>query len=142
MFSANAENMDDQTSINACNRALQNGDYLKAISLSNQVIQKDKNNQEAYLCKGRALGQNGQFNESIESLTLAEKLSKTPREHMIALTLMGNVYRNQKHFEDAIKSYNQSIEFAKSDNDKRFESIEFIAKFDNIVSAINAQENL
>ncbi len=136
-FTAQAEDGNDQSTIKICNQALQEGDTSKAISISNQLIDTNKNNRDAYLCKGRALGQNKQLIESIEALKQADILSKTPREHMVAFTLMGNVYRNEKHYDEAIDSYSKSMEFAKLDNDKRFQSIDL-----NLIGDVKKDNNL
>lgn len=110
--------------LNACNQAIREGDASKALAYAEQVIKLDANNRDALLCKGRAHGGTGQTKEALAALNSAEKLSKTPRDHMIALALIGNVQKSTEQYADAISSYQKSLEFAKAADDKRFESID------------------
>ncbi len=110
--------------VNACNQAIKEGDASKALAYAEQVFKLDKNNRDALLCKGRAHGGTGQFEEALIALNSAEKLSATPRDHMIALALIGNVQRNKQQYDAAIQSYQESMSFAKAASDKRFEGID------------------
>lgn len=119
-----AEEESIASKLSACNQAIKEGDASKALAYAEQVIKLDSNNRDALLCKGRAHGGTGQAKEALAALNSAEKLSKTPRDHMIALALIGNVQKNTEQYEDAIKTYLKSLEFAKSADDKRFQSID------------------
>lgn len=110
--------------LNACNQAIKEGDASKALAYAEQVFKLEPNNRDALLCKGRAHGGTGQTKEALTALNSAEKLSKTPRDHMVALALIGNVQRNAEQYADAIKTYQKSMEFAKASGDKRFEGID------------------
>jgi tetratricopeptide (TPR) repeat protein len=119
-----AEEESIASKLGACNQAIKEGDASKALAYAEQVIKLDSNNRDALLCKGRAHGGTGQVKEALAALNSAEKLSKTPRDHMIALALIGNVQRNTQQFSEAIKTYQKSLEFAKAAEDKRFQGID------------------
>ena len=120
---AQAADDDIQTNIDGCNKAIAAGDASRALAYAERVLKQDKSNRSALLCKGRALGETGQYKEALAALDAAEKLSATPLEHMVALTLTGNVYRSAKQFPEALDTYRKSLALARAEKDKRFERI-------------------
>ena len=76
-----------------------------------------------HLCLGRALGSAGRHPEAISALRVAEKLSTTPFEHIIALTLLGNEYKSAKDYSAAMLAYQQSATIARTDKNKRYEMV-------------------
>ncbi|HZV98421.1 MAG TPA: hypothetical protein VFF74_05485 [Methylophilaceae bacterium] len=118
-----AEDPDTAGKISACNQAIGEGDASKALAYAEQVLKHDKNNRSALLCKGRAHGGTGQVREALAALQAAEKLSASPNEHMVALTLIGNVQKSAKQSEEAIATYRKSLDIARADKNKYFERI-------------------
>jgi tetratricopeptide (TPR) repeat protein len=57
------------------------------------------------------------------TLQAVEKLSATPPEHMVALTLIGNTQKNAKLYPEALDAYHRSLSLAQTEKDKRFERI-------------------
>ena len=121
--------------IAACNRAIGEGDASKALAFAELVLKQDKANRQALLCKGRAHGGTGQFDQAINALMAAEKLSTTPMEHIIALTLIGNVQKSAQHYPEALAAYQQSLELAKSANDANFQRIDLNLIGDTLVAS-------
>lgn len=118
-----AEEIDLPGKIKACNQAIREGDASKALAYAEQVLKQDKNNREAQLCKGRAYGGTGHFNEALAALQAAEKTSTTPLEHIVALTLIGNVQKDSGHLQEALTIYRQSLTMAQAEKEQRFERI-------------------
>ncbi|HSH72836.1 MAG TPA: tetratricopeptide repeat protein [Methylophilaceae bacterium] len=121
---AKAEEESAVSKIEACNKAIKEGDASKALAYAGQVLKLDANNREALLCKGRAHGGTGQNKEALTALQAAEKLSSNPLEHMVALTLIGNVQTSDKQFSEAIASYQASLALAQKAGNTRFERID------------------
>lgn len=120
---AHADAGDTVSNIKACNQAISEGDASKALGHAEQVLKHNKTNRDALLCKGRAHGGLGQFNEALTALQAAEKLSATPMDHMVALTLIGNAQKNAKLYPEALDTYHRSLSLAQAEKDKRFERI-------------------
>lgn len=109
--------------IKTCNQANSEGNASKALGYAEQVLKQNKTNRDALLCKGRAHSGLGQFNEAVTALQAAEKLSATPMDHMVALTLIGNAQKNAKLYPEALDSYHRSLLLTQAAKDKRFERI-------------------
>jgi len=118
-----ADGGDTASTIKACNRAVSEGDTAKALGYAEQILKQNKTNRDALLCKGRAYDGLGQFNEAVTALQAAEKLSATPIDHMVALTLIGNTQKNAKLYPEALDTYHRSLSLAQAQKDKRFERI-------------------
>ena len=120
---AQADGSDAASNIKACKQAISEGDASKALSYAEQALKQNKNNRDALLCKGRAHDGLGQLNEAVAALQAAEKLSATPMDHMVALTLIGNAQKNAKLYPEALDSYRQSLSITQAAKDKGFERI-------------------
>lgn len=118
-----AEEQTAVSKINACNQAIKEGDASKALAFADQALKLDANNREAYLCKGRAYGGIGNHQEALLALQTAEKFSANPLEHMVALTLIGNVQSSEKKYDEALASYRKSLNLAQVEKNTRFERI-------------------
>ena len=126
MFSAAAHAADAETAskIKSCNQAIAEGDAPKALAYAEQLLKQDKANRDALLCKGRAHGGTGQFKEALAALQTAEKMSATPLEHMVALTLIGNVQKSAQQFTEALATYRQSLAIAQAEKDNGMQRID------------------
>lgn len=92
-----------------CAQALNQGDISKAISISTDILKSDANNREGLLCKGRALGAQGNYQEALSALELGAKQSKEPFEQIISHLLIGNLHKQNKQYDAAMSSYNKSL---------------------------------
>lgn len=107
-----------------CNKASNKGDFSQALILSEKILKQDSHYREGLLCKGRALGGLGQLEDGIASIKAAEKLSTSPFEHIVALTLLGNLQKNAKRYPEAMVSYKQSLSIAEASNNAQFQRID------------------
>lgn len=131
---ADASNVADQ--IKSCNQAIVEGDASKALAYAEQVLKQDKSNHDAQLCKGRAYGGTGRLNEALAALQAAEKVSTTPLEHIVALTLIGNVQKDAGRPTEALASYRQSLAISQTEKEERFVRINL-----NQIGATQAASN-
>lgn len=109
--------------VEQCNQALDNGDAGNALVHARAALQQHANDREALLCQGRALGETGQYPEALATMQAAEKLSSTPIEHIVALSLTGNMQKSARRYDEALASYRQSLALAQAQHDQRFERI-------------------
>ncbi len=108
----------------ACNKASQKGDFSQALELSEKILQQDNHYHDGLLCKGRALGGLGRSKEGITTVKSAEEFSTSPLEHMLALTLLGNLQKNAKNYSEASASYRKSLIIAESSSNREFQRID------------------
>jgi len=139
---AKGEEESAASKIEACNKAIKEGDASKALAYAGQVLKLDANNREALLCKGRAHGGTGQNKDALAALQAAEKLSANPLEHMVALTLIGNVQTSDKQYAQAIASYQLSLLEAQKARNTRFERINQNLIGDALVASGKSEEGL
>lgn len=109
--------------VDGCNHALEAGDAAKAMTQAQEALPSAVNKREAYLCLGRAAGELGKHDEALAALESAEKLSAQPVERIVALTLLGNQYREAKNTPQAIEAYRKSLEIARAEKNTGFELI-------------------
>ena len=106
-FNANADALSDKVS--ACNAALNKADSSSALALSDDILKQQANNRDGLLCKGRALGALGQYDDAFSALQLAEKQSQPGFDQILAHIFIGNLHKNNNKFSEAIASYETSI---------------------------------
>jgi tetratricopeptide (TPR) repeat protein len=80
-------------------------------------------NREIYLCRARAQISLDKFSDATSTLTLVDKLSNSPNEHMMAIAMLGNAYKGNTQYNEALASYKQSMDLAKSQKNVSFERI-------------------
>lgn len=128
--------------VDACNQALEAGDAAKAMTQAQEALPSAVNKREAYLCLGRAAGELGKHEEALAALQSAEKLSAQPVERIIALTLLGNQYREAENTPQAVEAYRKSLEIARAEKNTGFELINLnqlgsaLEKSGEVVSAL------
>jgi len=108
-----------------CNQLIKSGTPEKALDLSNQLFKKNPKNREVVLCKARAQMAINQFADAVPTLTTADQLSNSPNDHMMSLAMLGNAYKGNQQFKEAIAAYQQCIEIAKAQKNKSFERITY-----------------
>ena len=107
-----------------CNKVSNKGDFNQALILSEKILKQDSHYREALLCKGRALGEFGKLDEGMATLKAAEKLSTSNFDHMVALTLLGNLQKTAKKYPEATATYKQSLSIAEANNNDQFQRID------------------
>src|SRR5450830_9624 len=133
---------DINTQLNACNKAMLAGDAATALDISNTVLAQDQENRVALLCKGRALDGLGRYAESLAVLNTAEASAQTPLDHIIALTLIGNVQRDSKQYTEAQASYEKSLALTRTEKNTHFERIDLNLIGDTLLATKQAQQGL
>lgn len=111
----------DETAL--CNQAMMDGDHAQALVHAETALKQDAKDQEALLCKGRALSEAGQYEPALAAMDQALQLATAPIDRIVAQTLIGNVQRDAKRYEDALASYRKSLSLAEAQHDKRFQRI-------------------
>lgn len=104
-----------EQAVEACDQALQAGDYAKAAAQAEAALRVSPELRDAFLCLARAEGERGNHAAAVAALQSAERVSKEPVEHIVALTLLGNEYQAGKEYSQAISAYTQSLEIARSE---------------------------
>ena len=105
--------------ITNCTVALNKGDFTKAISISEALYNLEPTSSAGYLCKGRALGAQGKYDQALTALGLATKYATDSFDQMIAHTITGNLHKQFKHFATAINSYEKALAICvETQNDK------------------------
>jgi tetratricopeptide (TPR) repeat protein len=106
-FNASADALSDK--ISACNAALNKADVSSALTSAEEILKLQSNNRDGLLCKGRALGAQGKYDDALSALSMAEKQSQPGFEQILAHIFIGNLHKNNGKFSEAIASYETSI---------------------------------
>ena len=114
-FNLKAEDISNQLA--KCNQALEKGEYKASITIANEMLKTDKMHREALICKGRAFGADGNYQEGLKALELAANNSSVGFEQIIPHILIGNLHKKNQQFNDAIASYEKSLNISKTAND-------------------------
>ena len=138
-----AENTSDaSTQLSVCNKAFAEDEANTALDAANKVLAQDKDSRTALLCKGRALNVLGQYQEALAALNAAETLSQIPLEHIIALTLIGNVQKNSKQYSEAQSTYEKSLAISQSEKNNYLERTNLNSLGDTFVASNQLQKAL
>jgi tetratricopeptide (TPR) repeat protein len=133
-FNANSEALSNK--ISACNQALSQGDFATALNVANEILKTDANSREGFLCKGRALGAEGNYSEGLSALEQSEKLSKESLDRIIAYIFIGNLHKKNLKSAEAIASYEKSLKICVDENNTKFSRINY-----NFIGAVHTQNN-
>lgn len=118
-----AVNDQEKNEINKCNELVKAGSLDRALEKSTQLLLNNKTNREIYLCRARAQIALNMFSDAASTLSIVDKLSTTPNEHLMAFAMLGNAYKGNNQFSEALSSYKQSMEIARSQKNVSFERI-------------------
>jgi tetratricopeptide (TPR) repeat protein len=113
-----AENISDK--ISACNQALEKGDFKTSLNVANDILKLESNNRAGFLCKGRALGAEGNYKEGLNALELAAKNSQPGLDEIIAYIFIGNLHKKNKQYSEAIASYDKSLNLSRASKNDKF----------------------
>jgi tetratricopeptide (TPR) repeat protein len=108
-----------------CVQALNQGDISKAVSISSDILKSDAKNRDGLLCKGRALGAQGNYQEALSALEVGAKQSKEPFEQIISHLLIGNLHKQNKEYVAAMASYNKSLTLCLQEKNQKFSYINY-----------------
>lgn len=95
--------------VSACNVALNKADASSALTSADEILKLQSNHRDGLLCKGRALGALGKYDEALSALQMAEKQSQPGFEQILSHIFIGNLHRSNNKFSEAIASYEASI---------------------------------
>lgn len=96
----------------ACNQSLNNGDYKKALTQAKALLDKDQQNENAWLCQGRALVMTNEPVAALDAFDQAEKVATDAYEKAFAKLLAGHTYSKIQQHKQAIASYQSSLDYA------------------------------
>ena len=120
-FNVSAQDLSEKNS--ACNSALDKGSISNALSISDEILQLESNNRDGLLCKGRALGAKGNYDQALSALELAAKQSKPGFEEIISYLLIGNLHKANNKNAEALTSYEKSLKASEAEKNVKFRFI-------------------
>jgi tetratricopeptide (TPR) repeat protein len=94
-----------------------------AVSVSDEILKLETNNRDGLLCKGRALGAQGNYSVALNTLEMAEKKSQPGFEKIIANIFIGNLHKNNHKNAEAITSYEKSLKICETEKNDKFKRI-------------------
>ncbi len=106
-----------------CTDAMSSGQPDKALVAAETALKQDAANHEAWLCKGRALGAQGQYTEAQKAMEQGIKGTQSDYDAGIANLLLGNLHRDNQAFSAAIASYQKSLTHFQKPEYQRFSYI-------------------
>ncbi len=118
-----ADPIQNEGKISQCNQLIKDEKSEEALKLALRLIAQDKNNREAMLCEARAQSIMGQYRDSIITLNSALTLTKQPLDRMVALTMLGNSYKNLEMYNEAKAQYENILSLAQSQKNTAFQRI-------------------
>jgi len=133
-FNLNAGELADKVS--TCTTALSKGDLVRAISVSSDILKAEPNNYDGLLCKGRALGAQGNYSEALSTLELAVNNSQSGLEQIISYIFIGNLQKNSNKNAEAIASYEKSLKICELEKNDKFKRINL-----NFIGETHAKNN-
>lgn len=123
LFSLNARADEIADKISACNMALNKADYSGAGALAEEILKLKGNSHDGLLCKGRALGAQGNYSEALITLESALKQSQPGFEQILTHIFIGNLHKNNNKITEAINSYETSIKICETEKLDKFKRI-------------------
>ncbi len=133
-INVNANELADK--ISTCNAALNKGDLASAIVASDAILKQAPNHREGLLCKGRALGGQGQYAAALDTLEMAAKQSTSAFDGIITHIFIGNLHKNNNKNAEAITSYEKSLKICEAEKNDKFKRINL-----NLIGETQAQNN-
>lgn len=123
LFSLNthADTISDKMA--ACNMALNKADYAGAGVVAEEILKLKSNSYDGLLCKGRALGAQGNYNEALINLESALKQSQPGFEQILTHIFIGNLHKKNNKITEAIASYETSIKICETEKLDKFKRI-------------------
>lgn len=98
--------------ITECNQLVKSGNEEKALEYTAQLLKQNKPERDIFLCQSRAQMSLRRFADAVISLKSVDQLSIFPNDHMMALAMLGNAYKGNNQFNEAIGAYELSLNIA------------------------------
>ena len=133
-FNVNADALSDK--IAACTVAMNKGDITGAMVAANDILKLDNKNHDGLLCKGRALGAQGQYEAALTALESSAKQSQNGFEQIISHIFIGNLHKNNNKFAAAIAAYETSLKISEAEKNDKFKRINL-----NLMGDTHTQNN-
>lgn len=125
LFNLNVNSAEVDPQIIACNAALNSQQYDAAISKANVAIKQKELASQGMMCKGRALLALGKQGEAKAEFMAAEKKASNDFDRTVANLLLGNMEKEEQHFQEAIKLYEVALTSAKKDDNRNFTRVSY-----------------
>jgi len=120
-FNVNADTLSNK--ITACNTAVNNNDVVAALKYADEILKQQTTNRDGLLCKGRALGLQGNYSEALSVLEQAQKQSTDSFDQIITYILIGNLHKQNQKNTEAIASYEKSLKICETTTNEKFARI-------------------
>ena len=125
LLSLNINSAEVDPQIIACNAALNKQQYDAAISKANTAIKQKELAAQGMMCKGRALLAMGKKEEAKAEFVTAEKKASNDFDKTVANLLLGNLEKEQQHYQEAIKLYETALSSAKKDDNRNYARVSY-----------------
>lgn len=123
LFNLNAHADAISEKMTACNVALNKADYAGASVVAEEILKLKANSYDGLLCKGRALGAQGNYNEALLNLESALKQSPPGFEQILTHIFIGNLHKKNNKISESIASYETSIKISETEKLDQFKRI-------------------
>lgn len=107
----------------ACNKAYEQGDYAAAAALAAKALKAQRDDRDAWLCQGRTYSAEGDLKAALAALKNAQQHSKNALDQSIVALVTGHTYKKAGQYEEAIASYQESVNHAVAAKSKAFERV-------------------
>jgi tetratricopeptide (TPR) repeat protein len=136
LISFNAYSDELSNKISSCLQSLDKGDLTQAVTASGVALKIAPDNRDALLCKGRALGAQGNYDAALSTLDSAAKQSQPGFEQIITNIFIGNLHKANNKNADALASYENSLAICEAEKNDKFKRINL-----NLIGETQAQNN-
>ena len=126
LMSFNLKAADYSEVVASCNSTLNKGDFKDATTISEELIRLQPESNAAYLCKGRALGAQGDYSQALIALDIATDKATDAFDKIISHTITGNLHKQFDQLTAAISSYEKSLALCKTTQNDKFARINYI----------------
>jgi tetratricopeptide (TPR) repeat protein len=134
LFSINASADAIGDKITACNVALNKADYVGASTQADEILKLKDGSYDGFLCKGRALGAQGNYNEALINLESALKQSQPGFDQILTHIFIGNLHKKNNKIAEAITSYDTSIKICETEKLDKFKRVNL-----NLIGDVHTQ---
>ena len=107
----------------SCNKAYEQMDLVSAATFASKALSINQHDKDALICQGRVLSVQGKLDDALSSFKLADQESKDAFDKTIIALVTGHAYKDAAQYEQAVASYERSLEQAKIARSKAFERV-------------------
>lgn len=109
----------------SCNKAYDQMDLSKALNFSSKALEANKNDKEALICQGRVYSAQAKLDDALKSFKLAELQAVDTYDKTIIALVTGHAYKDAGLHAQAILSYEQSLQLAKTIKNMAFQRVAY-----------------